>query len=208
MKNRILVVTLIGLLLIPLYAEEILKIKLPIKTVKILNEGNAVYVNYQEKTFHLHDCPHLTTNYTGMALSYAAEKKYQPCPFCILSKEIPVMSTFIDTEILGKKRVFDLRNEVDLGLIKIRVIKTEKSKNFLTVKIMIRNISNQNIKNCQLTGILFDGNSEVDVESHYVISSTEGGLNTNDFTFFEYIFSVEQLKYNAIGFKIKSIDYK
>ena len=113
-------------------------------------------------------------------------------------------------KILALGIVFFLSNilfSVDLGPIKVEDIKTESRGMYSSVKVKITNVSGKHIKSCELSCIVHKGEEEVDVETHYVIKSTEGGLSSGDFLFFKYVFSVKRNEWNRVGFKIKSIQY-
>ena len=109
--------------------------------------------------------------------------------------------------VLGLVCMFFIAS-INLGPIKIDVIKTGPQGRYSFVKIKITNTSDKHINRCKLSCILYEEEKEIDVETHYVIKSTEGGLKSDRFTFFEYIFSISRESWDKVGFHIEEIDYK
>jgi len=93
----------------------------------------------------------------------------------------------------------------DLGKIMVQVIKVEPRGEYSGIKIKITNKSGKHLNQCEMSCILYRDKTEVDVETHYVIKSTEGGLDAGRSIYFEYVFSVSTNQFNRIGFNIESI---
>ena len=97
---------------------------------------------------------------------------------------------------------------INLGPIKIDVIKVEEEYDYNWIKIKITNISDKHIDLCKLSCILYKEEKEVDIETRYVISPLEGGLKPDKFTFSEYSFKISRKSWDKVNFHIKEIDYK
>ncbi len=109
--------------------------------------------------------------------------------------------------VLGLACLFFIAS-INLGPIKIDVVKKGPQGRYSFVKVKITNTSGKHINRCKLSCILYKDKKEIDVKTHYVIKSTEGGLKSGKFTFFEYVFSTGYEEWNKTGFNIETIDYK
>lgn len=183
------------------------------KTQLILkNEWDIVYKDEMTGEFHIFGCEKLGKSRTGMMLRYALEKGYKPCSKCFpesLYISTPSPSGEITQEAKSSDEITQgAKKYIDLGPIKIEPIKTGAMGDYSEIKIKITNKSGKDIDSCELTCVLLKDDKEIDAETNYVISSTEGGLKNGDFLYFEYMFRTSYGEWNKFAFKIKTIEYK
>lgn len=105
----------------------------------------------------------------------------------------------------SKKRTVPIRNRLDSDSIETEVIRISPRGEYSSVKIKITNKSNRHINSCKMSCILYQNNKEIDVMTHYVIASTDGGLDPGKSTYFDYIFSTNRNQFNKVRFNIESI---
>jgi len=99
-------------------------------------------------------------------------------------------------------------SSIDLGSIKVDVVRVEEDYDYNWIKVKITNTSDKHINLCKLSCILYKGKKEVDIETRYVINPLEDGLGPDKFTFSEYGFKISRKSWDKVGFHIRKIDYK
>lgn len=96
------------------------------------------------------------------------------------------------------------------GPLSIEIIKEESLGNeMVEVQIKVTNISDKDIHNAIMTCVAENSSGRpLDYKKHYVIKSSEGGLNSGNSTYFTYILDANPgLVANAV-FQIDNIKYK
>ena len=77
------------------------------------------------------------------------------------------------------------------------------------VKVKITNLTDKPIHNAQATCILLDANKkEIGFQKHYVIKSTEGGLEPRGSTYFEYVMDGSYDRTEYTSFKVDSLKFR